>query len=115
MTQRISLAHAPTEFLGSRFSAQAFRDEITACLAYQREVRIDFAGVSVGTSFLDELVGILIVHFGSSILERLIFENCNDEAQGLLRFVVATRLEEQKKVGARSRLSDRPAPTKESA
>ena len=101
MSHRIALADGSVKFLGSRYAARSYRAAISSYLSYETEVCIDFAGVAVGTSFVDELVGGLIVAYGSDIIQRLIFQNCDTNTQGLLRYVVGTRLAEQRRVNAR--------------
>jgi hypothetical protein len=100
MSHRIALADGTVKFLGSRYAARPYRHAVSSCLTYEAEVCIDFGGVAVGTSFIDELVGGLIVAHGSRIVDRLVFENCDPNTRGLLQFVVATRLAEQARVAA---------------
>ena len=77
-----------------RHAAVAERGRIEGFLAQGFEVVIDFAGAAVTQSFVDELVGRLILEQGPDVLQRLVFKNCTDDTRAILRFVVADRLDQ---------------------
>jgi len=78
--------------LGTRYSAIAFRERIERQLESCPSVEISFAGVFVTQSFVDELLGPLILRMGASALERLAFSDCGEEAKAILKLVIAGRL-----------------------
>ena|ERR1700733_3408437 len=92
-SQSIGLASATNlSFLGTRFIAKRVRPSIAAALSDTNLVVIDFAGVDVTQSFIDELLGPLVLEFGEELLKRLAFRSCSETAQTIIRFVVSNRL-----------------------
>ncbi|MGA3702305.1 STAS-like domain-containing protein [Ralstonia nicotianae] len=85
---------AAGRLLGSRYGALPIRDEIVALLAQHDKVALDFAGTNPTQSFVDEIVGVLVVERGPSVLQRLVFLNCNEDIKAILHFVVSDRLSE---------------------
>ena len=63
-------------------------------LAQGFEVVVDFAGAAVTQSFVDELVGRLILERGPEVLQRIVFKNCSDDARAIIRFVAADRADQ---------------------
>jgi hypothetical protein len=78
--------------LGTRYSAINFRERIERQLDSCPSVELNFAGAFVTQSFVDELLGPLILRMGASALERLTFSGCSEEAKAILRLVIAARL-----------------------
>ncbi|SRR5712692_424069 len=86
---------AKTNFIGTRYVARELRQELEKLLARSQEVVLDFSGmVSATQSFIDELVGVLILDQGPDTVNRLIFKGCSDDIKALLHFVVTTRTED---------------------
>jgi hypothetical protein len=81
-------------FFGTRFSARALREELDLLLANGNEVVLDFAGVEATQSFIDELIGYLILRHGHDLLPRLIFKSCSDELKTIIQFVISDRLDQ---------------------
>lgn len=80
-------------FLGSRFTGREVRERLAAELSADQSVMIDFAAVqSVGDSFLDEMLGMLIVRQGPSVLRQLVFANCARPIEEAIRFSVEEAL-----------------------
>jgi len=80
-------------FIGSRFTGKDVREQVTTLLASGRPVGIDFSGVqSVNDSFLDEMLGMLIVHRGPSVLRSLVFMHCDKPIEEAIRFSVEEAL-----------------------
>ena len=52
---------------------------------------LDFAGVAVTQSFVDELVGSLILRHGPEILQRIVFKNFSDDTRSIMEFVATDR------------------------
>jgi len=82
-------------FHGSRASGQLLRMELEEALQTKDRVTLDFTGVGIVTqSFIDELVGVLILEDGPEILQRLSFKGCNEDVQAVIHFVAASRSED---------------------
>ncbi|MBK1704751.1 STAS-like domain-containing protein [Halochromatium glycolicum] len=93
--QLVPLQHAAERhFFGMRHAAVPERERIEGFLSEGFEVVIDFAGAAVTQSFVDELVGRLILEQGPGVLQRLVFKNCTDDTRAILRFVAADRLDQ---------------------
>lgn len=93
-----SLRIAPNEigirFLGSRDRARELRHQVEKMLAESGEVTLDFSDIQVGQSFVDELVGVLLLVRGPGVLEQLIFKSCAPNVRAAIEFVVADRYDE---------------------
>lgn len=83
-----------------RHRAVPERERIQAFLRQGYEVVIDFAGASVTQSFVDELVGRLILEQGPGLLKRVVFKNCSDDARAIIRFVAADRADQYLKTNS---------------
>lgn len=81
-------------FFGTRFSARPLREELERLLAGDNEVLLDFAGVEATQSFIDELIGHLVLHRGPDLLPLLIFKSCSDELKTIIQFVISDRLDQ---------------------
>lgn len=80
--------------IGMRAVAIPLRDKAEQVLLGGREVVFDFADVSVTQSFVDELIGNLILRHGPDLLERMIFSNCSDDTRAILEFVASDRADQ---------------------
>ena len=92
------LEHTQAQYLGSRFRARELREEVECLLAPTNEVVevvLDFTGMkSVTQSFVDELVGVLVLRHGPDIIRRLVFKGCAEDIKQILSFVVSSRTED---------------------
>ncbi len=87
--------HTQTQFLGSRFRARELREEVEQLLAQVDEVVLDFTGMKSATqSFIDELVGVLVLQHGPDVIQRLVFKGCAEDIKEILSFVVSGRSED---------------------
>ncbi len=77
-----------------RSIAVPVREQAEDALAQGREVVFDFAGIEVTQSFIDELVGALILRQGPAILERVVFKNCSDDTRAIIEFVATDRCDQ---------------------
>lgn len=94
-TQQIALQqHALGSMMGMRSSALPIRLQIEQALAAGQEVVINFSGVAVTQSFVDELLGALILRDGPSVLQKIILKGCSEETRGIIRFVASDRAEQ---------------------
>lgn len=92
-TQMISLARSSTiRTLGMRASATPYRKEIETSLDNGMDVSIDFSGNEATQSFVDELVGALVLKRGRAILSRISFKNCPDDVKAIIKFVISDRV-----------------------
>jgi len=92
MTTQIALQkHAIGRLMGMRSSAAPLRRTIELALEKEREVVVNFTGVEVTQSFVDELLGALILREGPEIMQRLILKGCSEQTRGIVKFVAADR------------------------
>ena len=92
------VGHTKAQFLGSRFRARELREELEGLLFPANELVLDFTGmVSVTQSFVDELVGVLILKHGPDIVRRLVFKGCSENIKEIISFVVSTRSDDYQK------------------
>ena len=82
---------------GSRFAALPLRDRIESLLAEGHTVTVDFAHSNPTQSFVDELIGALVMDRGLEVLKSLKFANCTDEVKAIIHFVVSDRLDHSKR------------------
>ena len=95
MRTNISLTeYARGHLVGARFNAAQLREQVEIDLAHGAEVAFDFSGVEATQSFIDELVGVLILRHGPDILSRLIFKSCSDDVQAIIEFVATDRCDQ---------------------
>ena len=82
---------------GSRSRALTIRDHIESIIKEHGSVTVDFSDIYPTQSFVDELVGVLILEHGPSILEKLSFANCSEQVQTILHFVASDRISQYQK------------------
>lgn len=78
--------------LGIRRLALPIRDQVVAALEEGQDIVLDFAGTNPTQSFVDELVGALVMDRGEGVLKRLTMRNCDEDTRTILHFVVSDRL-----------------------
>lgn len=83
------------KFLSSREKARVIRLEIDSAFDLGEEVVFDFEGVSATQSFLDELIGVLVLKRGVDLLNNAKFSHCNDDSKLILKYVVKSRLKDR--------------------
>lgn len=94
-TQLIALQqHALGSMIGMRSSAYPIRLQIEQALAARQDVTLNFTGVAVTQSFVDELLGALILRDGPGVLQRIVLKGCSEETRGIIRFVASDRAEQ---------------------
>ncbi len=92
------LEHTKAQFLGSRFRARELREELEQLLGRADEVVLDFTGMKSATqSFVDELVGVLILKHGPDIIQRLVFKGCAEDIKEIIGFIVSSRTDDFKR------------------
>jgi len=93
MQTLISLARSEAvRTLGMRASATPYRKEIEQQLDTGNKVAIDFAGKDATQSFVDELIGALVLRRGRAVLASLSFKNCSEDVKAIIKFVVNDRV-----------------------
>lgn len=89
------LEHTKAPFLGGRYRARELREEVERLLVRADEIVLDFTGMKSATqSFVDELVGVLVLKHGPDITQRIVFKGCSVDIKEILSFVVASRTED---------------------
>jgi STAS-like domain of unknown function (DUF4325) len=83
--------------LGTRSVAVPLRQQVESTLQNQSgSICLDFAGVTVTQAYMDELLGVLILRYGPSLLDRVAFKTCSDDVQAVIRFVATARIRDYK-------------------
>jgi hypothetical protein len=93
-TQIVLQQHALGRMIGMRSSAVPIRQSIELALKDGHEVEVNFTGVEVTQSFVDELLGALILRDGPEIMQRLILKGCSEQTRGIVKFVAMDRSEQ---------------------
>lgn len=94
---RVNLQLSPLaagRLAGFRAAAVSARQQAEDILTNGQEVVLDFAGIEVTQSFVDELVGYLILRDGPKILDRIIFKSCSSDTRAIIELVVADRADQ---------------------
>jgi hypothetical protein len=103
MSHYISLqSFAKSKTMGIRALAKPIRHEVEEALKLGQEVVFDFSGVGVTQSFVDELIGAVILREGPCVLSKMLFKGCSDDARAILKFVTSDRSEQFHQITARS-------------
>lgn len=102
MTTQVKLAIGSDTIrtLGMRSSAAPFRKEIELNLDGGNTVAVDFQGHEATQSFVDELIGALVLKRGRAVLSLLSFKNCSADVKSIIKFVVSDRLQQIEQVKA---------------
>ena len=93
---KISLADckksaATSVALSRRESAKPLRADLDQQLAEGNTVELNCEGADATQSFMDELVGILVLERGPSVLRQLRFRGCSEDMKAIINFVVSDR------------------------
>lgn len=89
------LDHTHAQYIGSRLRARELREELERLLVRADEVVLDFTGMKSATqSFVDELVGVLVLKYGPAVVARMVFKGCSNDIKEILGFVVSSRAED---------------------
>lgn len=79
---------------GIRDTAVPYRDQIEQLLPSVDSIVIDFGHKDATQSFVDELIGALVLRHGAQVMSKLVFEKCNSEVKAIIRFVVLDRIQQ---------------------
>lgn len=93
---RVVLAHSAhgrvsKVSLSRREAAQPIRIGIDSHLAQGEMIEVDCARAEATQSFMDELVGILVLERGPKVLQQLRFRGCSTDMKAIINFVVSDR------------------------
>jgi len=92
MIKHIALQqYAHGHMIGMRSTALPLRRMIEGALADGDEVSIDFSGIEVTQSFVDELLGAVILKHGAQVMSRVVLKGCSTNTRGIVRFVATDR------------------------
>lgn len=89
--------YANAHFLGTRFMARPLRQKLESALSEHRNVTIDFSTISVTQSFIDELMGMLVLKSGPDLINRLTFKACSTDVKEIIRLVLGKRVNDYSK------------------
>lgn len=81
----------PGGMLGSRATAQPFRERLEAARKSGAHLVLDFGGHEATQGFVDELVGLLVLRHGRAVISQIEFRGCTSTVRGIVRFVLADR------------------------
>lgn len=99
-TQIALREHAHGRLIGARTSAVPLRLQVEDTLAKGYEVVFDFSGVEVTQSFVDALIGELVLKRGPEVLAQMVFKSCSDEVRAIIEFVAADRVDQYRKANS---------------
>lgn len=78
----------------TRITAKSIREKAEEFLSNGWDVTFDFEGSEATQSFIDELVGVLVLKYGPEILDRITFKSCSRDVKNVIAFVVDDRAEQ---------------------
>jgi hypothetical protein len=52
--------------------------------------------VEATQSFIDELLGVLVLEQGPGVVERMIFRSCSKDVKAIINFVLGDRIDQHK-------------------
>ena len=82
---------AKSKVMGIRALAVPIRNSAEEALHEGQDVVFDFSGVGATQSFVDELVGAVILREGPSILSKMVFKGCSEDIRTILKYVTTDR------------------------
>jgi hypothetical protein len=74
-----------------RDRAASVREELDMKIADGFSVELNFEGVEATQSFIDELIGIVVLERGVEVLGKLTFRKCSSDMKAIINFVVSDR------------------------
>lgn len=85
---------ASSGVVGVRATGTPVRKQIEQALNLGAEVVLDFAEVEATQSFVDEVVGLIVLERGPQVLGSLVFRNCSEDVKTIVQFVASDRAEQ---------------------
>ena len=80
--------------MGSRSGATPTRKRIETSLRAGEKVALNFDGVEVTQSFVDELIGLVVLAHGPEVLKMISFRKCSPDVKAIVNFVVRDRAQQ---------------------
>jgi len=78
--------------MGTRTAAAPLRQQVEMALQNTKgDICLDFEGITMTQGYMDELLGVLILRYGPSVLERVAFKSCSEDVKAVIQFVANTR------------------------
>jgi hypothetical protein len=96
-TQISLLEYSHGRLIGARATAVPLRLQVEEALVGGADVVFDFAGIEVTQSFIDALIGELILKRGPDVLAQMVFKACSDEVRAIIEFVASDRADQYRK------------------
>ncbi|MBL3589160.1 MAG: STAS-like domain-containing protein [gamma proteobacterium endosymbiont of Lamellibrachia anaximandri] len=93
-TQLPLTSYAKGHLAGTRAAAAPLRLRAEEILSSGGDVVLNFRGVEATQSFIDELIGYLILSQGPSVLERIVFRHCSENLRAIIEYVAADRCDQ---------------------
>ena len=86
----IKLSEVVGHFAENKDIARELRNQkIVPALEKNKEVILDFGGIESATqSFIHALISELMRHYGSDVLDKIAFKNCNETVKKIIGIVV---------------------------
>lgn len=89
---REGVAGAPRALhLGGRTRATEWRQQLLEQLNTGSLLELDFEGIEATQSFVDELIGVIVLERGPDVMKRFRFRRCSDDMKAIINFVVSDR------------------------
>lgn len=86
--------YAKGHMVSTRITATSIRDNAEKSILGGQGVVFDFSGVDATQSFIDELIGILILKCGPDILDKITFKSCSSDVKATIQFVIDDRADQ---------------------
>ena len=83
-----------SRMVGMRSTAAPVRKQVEDAIFRGSEVVLNFHGIEATQSFIDELVGALILKHGPSVLQKVVFQKCSPNVKAIVEFVAADRADQ---------------------
>jgi len=88
--------------MGTRTAAVPLRSQVESALQNTSgDICLDFTGLTVTQGYMDELLGVLILRYGPSVLQRVAFKSCSEDVKAVIQFVANTRGRDYKEMTTR--------------
>ncbi len=93
------LENQDVKFGSNRYVATPIRHKLELFLEDHKNIILDFSRVPNATqSWVDELLGKLVLKDGKELLNRIQFKNCTPNLRELIKFVVTDRVQDHEKL-----------------
>ncbi len=94
ITQIVLQRYAKGSMIGMRSTATPIRQLIERGLSEGHDIAINFTGVEVTQSFVDELLGAIILRRGPQVMRHVILRGCSDTTKSIIKFVTHDRADQ---------------------